>query len=462
MERRRLNSFQKSMVQWDQMHPYNAVHVVQMRGAPDLHRLRASISAAVNRRGLARLTLDGEQLTFAHEAGPEEQEHDQDQEQEQQQEHDERLTFRHEAGPADCDLQIVAGREGARAALATEMERQLNLRFDHEQPFNPFRFLVAPAGDSFFLGVVYFHPVADAESVVGLLHEIATRYTQEAGSGVGADVDLYPSSRGHLLGRHPLMAARRCLALPAKIRRLRQSHRPNYRDADNMANGFQCDALQADELRLLLDGAKSWRVTVNDLLLALLMKGLSPAAAGRFRERRRRNISLGCIVNLRHDLGLENPPAFGVFLGSFTVSHEAPEEISLRQLAEEIRDQTAAIKRHKSYLGTPLELGLARRVMRFFSPRRQRKFYAKNYPLWGGITNMNLHSLWKAEGGYAPLDYFRGVSTGPVTPLVLSATTVGERMNLGWSYRTTVFSKDDLDRLQARFREHLQETRRER
>jgi hypothetical protein len=72
---------------------------------------------------------------------------------------------------------------------------------------------------------------------------------------------------------------------------------------------------------------------------------------------------------------------------------------------------------------------------------------------------MNLNPLWAPNDRHGPLDYFRAVSTGPVTPLVLSVTTVGERVNLGVSYRTTVFSKPDIENLQSRFREHLEETR---
>jgi hypothetical protein len=138
-----------------------------------------------------------------------------------------------------------------------------------------------------------------------------------------------------------------------------------------------------------------------------------------------------------------------------------PSGIALRKLAEDIRKQTSPIKRHKLYLGTPLELGFARLVLRFFSPGRRRRFYAKHHPLWGGITNMNLNLLWEPGQTTALLDYFRGVSTGPVTPLVLSVTTIGDRVNLGVSYRTTVFSRLDIENLQGRFREHFEETRRD-
>ena len=61
---------------------------------------------------------------------------------------------------------------------------------------------------------------------------------------------------------------------------------------------------------------------------------------------------------------------------------------------------------------------------------------------------MNLNSLWQPLEGNKPMDYFRAVSTGPATPLVLSVlTTVGEAANISLSYRSTVFLAGDIDRL---------------
>jgi hypothetical protein len=72
---------------------------------------------------------------------------------------------------------------------------------------------------------------------------------------------------------------------------------------------------------------------------------------------------------------------------------------------------------------------------------------------------MNLNSIWNLNDRTPALDYFRGVSTGPFTPLALSVTTVGNRVNLGLSYRTAVFSRDDIDGLELRFREQVEEAR---
>ena len=427
--RGRLNAIQKSMLGWNEMHPYSAVHVAQVRGPLDEARLRSVIGAVLHQGGLSCLVLNGD-----------------------------RYSYQCDKGPVLCELQTLPGGEGAWNVLLAEIQRQLNLRFDHTQPFSPFRFLVVPAPDSFFLGVVYFHPAADAESVAWLLKDLVSVYLEGKPLDQERGLELYPDSKAHLLDRYPGVVARKLLSLPTQISNLRSSQRAPCRDAADLANGFDGFSLGPEDLGSLVAAAKRWKVTVNDLLLALLFQSLSPFCPGRLQARKRPNISLGCIVNLRKDLGFDRR-RFGVFLGSFTVSHPVPEGVSLQTLASDVARQTARIKRDRLYLASSLELAFSRFMLRLFSPERRRKLYAKHYPLWGGITNMNLNRLWGPGEHPGLLDYFRGVSTGPVTPLALSVTTLGERMNLGLSYRTAVFSKLDIERFQSRFRDGLEKTR---
>ncbi len=202
------------------------------------------------------------------------------------------------------------------------------------------------------------------------------------------------------------------------------------------------------------------------------MKCISPLASRRALEPKRKQIGLGCIVNLRKDFGFGSRPVFGLFLGSFAVIHEAPDSLSLERLSRDLRRQTLRIKTRRLALATPVELAFGRLLFSFFSTQRQKKLYQKNYPLWGGITNMNLNSIWEqpvlrsttrgrplipgttAEGGPQGsngIDYFRAVSTGPATPLVLSTTTAGNRLNVGLTYRTTVFSDSDIQQIKSTF-----------
>lgn len=427
----KLNSFQKTMLQWNHLHAYNAVHVVRMAGDLDLPRLTGVINGCLAQRGLTHLTLDPQ-----------------------------RQTFDYGGGSGELVVRVVTVGSDPLATLAAEMERQLNTAFDLSGDFNPFKFFVVPEAGSFLLGLVYFHAVADAEAILLLLRELVAAYAGTEARDRAQLLELYPQSYDNLLRHQPQVIGRRLLGLPAQARRMRSSLRVPASDPGNMKNGLRLFTLGREPLRRLVGTAKAWQVTVNDLLLASLMRSLTPLAGNRTATARRKNISLGCIVNIRKDLGVDSPRTFGLFLGSFMVTHAVPEGISLQQLASELRDQTTAIKRHRLYLGTPWELALARRLLAFFSPNQRKKFYQKNYPLWGGITNMNLNSIWPGgEAAPAP-DYFRAVCTGPVTPLVLSVTTVGDHANIGLTYRIGVFSEAAVEQILSSLWETLAELHR--
>ena len=52
--------------------------------------------------------------------------------------------------------------------------------------------------------------------------------------------------------------------------------------------------------------------------------------------------------------------------------------------------------------------------------------------------------------GRAPgLDYLRAVSTGPLSPMILAFTMVGDVINVGMAYRTTVFRRDAVEGIAA-------------
>ena len=65
---------------------------------------------------------------------------------------------------------------------------------------------------------------------------------------------------------------------------------------------------------------------------------------------------------------------------------------------------------------------------------------------------MNLNSIWpQAQDNSSSTDYFRAVSTGPATPLVLSTTTSGDHLNVGLTFRTAVFSDPDIEKVKTTF-----------
>jgi len=413
----RLNIFQRTMLQWCELHPYNAIHVARVPAVFDHTLLTRVIQSTIQRLGLSGLVLDSRNGVYSY-----------------------------ESGAAHFEVKILSGNDPVNT-LESEIEQQLNTTFASGRPFNPFRFFVVPEPDAFNLGLAYFHPVADAEAVVFLLKRMVEAYVNSGETSFMEAVDIYPRTRDRLITRPALLLAK-LLSLPGQILRTRRSCRPSYQNPANTLNSFVMFSLPPGSLARLLQASKSWGVTVNDLFLALLLRGLSPLAETA-RSPRRPLMSVGCIVNLRRELGLEGPRTFGLFLGSFLVSVSAPEDSSLKVLALNMHEQTELMKRRRLYLATSLELRFARRMFGFFSTAQRRKLYQKHYPLWGGITNMNLNQLWPQPPHGMGVNYFRAVSTGPATPLVLSVTTAGDAVNLGLSYRRTVFSPEDITQIQT-------------
>jgi hypothetical protein len=93
---------------------------------------------------------------------------------------------------------------------------------------------------------------------------------------------------------------------------------------------------------------------------------------------------------------------------------------------------------------------LVLRLMSLFSTNQRRRFYPKNDPLWGGLTNMNLKKLPAEPAAVQPSDYQRTISTVPVTPRVLSVMAFGKGVNLAISHRTSVFSRPGISAARER------------
>lgn len=417
------------MLHWNDLHPYSAIHFARVERPADAQRIRETIRGVLERRGIGAVEFDRE-----------------------------RNTFRWVSGQVDCPLEISPATGDCRAELRSIMERELNRPFDYSGPFCPFRFFVVPEGGEFWLGLVYFHPVADAVSIVYLLRELVHACAEGIDAVKSEPPKLHPPRFDNLLLRHPIALAKRLLRLPREIRAARSSSRPAYRDIHDTSTGFRLFDLPPGQLPELLKVSKEWKVTLNDLLLAAMLKAFARLApAGRL-EKRRRNLSLGSIVNLRGDHGLQGDNEFGLFLGSFGITHEVPPESDLRSLAAAVNKQTRRIKKSRLPLTFPAQLAFARFALRFFSLERQLKFYQKNRPLWGGITNMNLNAIRHKDGETPPADYLRGVSTGPATPLVLSVTTAGDRVHIGMSFRKTVFNEPMIEQFQSAFTGGLADT----
>lgn len=104
----KFNILQRTMLHWNDLHPYNVVEVVRFQGA-DVERLRAVIHATLKQRGLTGFMLDAERKTFAYTG--------------------EDVAY---------EFQVLKGKGNGN--LMVEIERQLNTPFASHGSFSPFRF----------------------------------------------------------------------------------------------------------------------------------------------------------------------------------------------------------------------------------------------------------------------------------------------------------------------------------
>jgi hypothetical protein len=408
-----LNLFQATMLRWRAMHPYNAVHAVAIDPAFTPDQLEAAIGATLEHWGLTGLVLDRRRARYEYRGGP--------------------ATVRLARVPGSAMLETLEG----------EIEYQLNMPFTTEGALEPFRFFHVTARGGAMLGLAYDHFIAGGDCILALLHAIVETCR---GAPPGEPPLLYPPTQRALYRanwRHTLTGLGR---VPALVRSARRTVRPRYRDPRDGHNGYRLFELPRDLSRRLLAAHKAWSVTVNDVLMALLLLAVDPLVPGRRTARRRVALAVASIMNLRAQYGDTERASFGQFLGSLRVAHPVPEAATLEQLARDVHGETELVKRDKVFLQTLLAMGYVKRVWPMLDERQRASFYAKTYPINAGISALNVDALWPRANDGAPTPvYIRGVPTGPLTPLVVAFTTVGDKLYAGVSYRTTACSRDDID-----------------
>lgn len=416
----RLNLFQASMLRWREFYPYNAVHVIRIAKPLSAPGLQRAIDDTLSRFGLTGLELDVA-----------------------------RGRYEYAGGAARAPAQILPPGPDPAETVRAEIERQLNAPFNREGRIEPFRFFAVERGEGFDLGLAYDHIVAAGDSVVVLLKALADRYGDSGATPATlATPDLYPPTYRRLLARQLVPALVGMRRLPASLASFRHAFRPRYPHGHAAAMEFMHFGIDRPGVAAMRRTAAALGVTQNDLLLALLLHTLSPLTEERREQRRRNELAVASIVNIRGDCGPVARDAFGQFLSAFLVSHPVPPGVSLEALARDIRGITARIKREKLYLQTLFAMGVSGLMWRFLSPERRARFHAKAYPVWAGMTPLHVDVLWQQAPGVTPTPgYVRAVPTGPLAPLVVAATTVGGTLDLGISFRTAAFTRREIDRL---------------
>ncbi len=418
MAAQRLNLMQRLLRGWEAVHPYNAAQIVTVRGTLDATAVETAWAGAVATLGVSGMPI-----------------------------------------PLGTVRVLPPS-----TSIAAYLNAEMNATFGEPAAF-PFRPFVMLRGDGTRdCGIVYRHWVADSVSIRRLLAEWVARSTPTVVTV--ADTPSAPAicraSAGAENGRqigYAAMCGRRhspagwvghFLDLCRGLTRLRQARKPisgenDYRVRVRMA---EMPSGLGGELRSECRGRG---LNVSDVLLAALAEACAqhvPLQSGT----RRRDVAVGNIVDLRPYRG-RSLDAFGLCLG-FTNAVCDPAALAdwprlLRTIAAQGRLHRRAGVTHSSTAWWAVALAFQCLMRR----ERIYRFYRKQMPLAGGLSNVRLDALSPSlNGSPSVLGYVRISPTGPVAPVALSTTTLADHMQVALTYRSAIVSDAAAEALLDQFK----------
>ena len=421
MEMKPLNIFQRCIRVWEKTHPYNAVQVLHLAGEADVTRLSAAWNEVLAASGLGTTRVVGRR--FCYEKAPWQ------------------------------DVVVVDADVGLEGFITREMNRPFDDAgaaaqwhgprdpADEGAPDTgatmPFRPFVLPGSGTYHLGVVYQHWVADSVSLRMLLREWFCRL-YDPGRVTAQPLHVPRGGFWRYFGPHRggWSLAKGVISVLRSKRQFTHTRRIEEESAEQRV---ECSVHRLPDgmVEALLEAARRRQATLNDLLLAALVRACDEQGAAP--RRSSQDLALGSIVDLRamSSENLEN--TFGLFLGFTSVV--APGQLlhDPDRLLASIAAQNAKQKQDRAAQISMLRMAAGYTQAKLLSARRLAAFYRNYMPLSGGVSNVNMNRSWAAAYHPSPLlDYLRIAPTGPMVPLVIAATTIGRRFSFVLTRRASL------------------------
>lgn len=419
----KLNTLQQLMLRWSRDIPYNAVHIMKLNGKADLSRWNASI--------LKKLV----ELNFGHPK-----------------------FFR-----GNCSVRFTHIKnieiETPNVALEEYINAEVNRLFAPNDL--PMRFFCIQNNDSsYYFGVVYDHWIGDSHAMRTLMQHIFLHYQNHDTNLPTLTLQapkfsiLYSQHLGRFTPLRAITESLRNQRYLSRAYRLQLSNPADFRNRllfRNLTEGL------IDKLYLL---AKQHQVTVHDIFLTTAAKTLGefsaqarqrviPKKSGKLRNQ----LALGTITDIRHAANKDLKHVFGSYMGNYTIVVDQPENKTFYELLKNISTHTSKIKQHFTAIKNNLALSAALFLSKYTKMKTMQMLY-KSAPIIAGISNVNLTHEWTDK---TILDYLRISPTGPMAPLVFSLTTLGKRLSLCMTYRTTAFNEHSANLICETFIKNLTE-----
>lgn len=413
----RLNAFQKVMLHWSELHPYNAAHVYKIAGPLRLEALTEALDEAYRFNGIGAVEIEDDGVRYHHE-------------------------------PDDVpEIPVFQGGEDPEGVLAAQLTRELNRPFDRPR-CQPLRYSVIDAGPSaHYVAATYDHWVADSIAARLVLRHVLGPYCGLSVPENRVPLDLYPGTYrdafSHQLGGSRVAAAA-ARAVGQWLKSGSCAH-VAYTSAGQMAVQCEFRRLGAEKVARLREFARGHGATVHDVILAALGRAMAEFLPRRCRVQNP-DLALGTIVDTRADAQADLSNSLGAFLGYYVVRCRPDGATGLGDLTRCVAGATQPIKAGAGYLDSLVGMQVVNAIWPCLCQATKPHFMRKVFPVVAGVSNVFLRDTWINRPGTAKiLDFMRVAPTGPSIPLVLTPTTFDGQMNLGVTYRATGFSRVRID-----------------
>lgn len=422
----RLNAIQKMMLQWSEIHPYNASHVCLLRGLGDLERLRWAVKETFHKHDLGTVEIAAGGRRY-------------------------RTEF-----TGELEVRAVAAEADRSAQLERLVADELNRPFARPRGC-PMRFVIMPGQfDSHYLVTTYDHWTADSVSSRLILRQILARYLDRDLPERERELRAYDGTFRQAFSSH--MGCQRVISAVSNVvgRVLRPCKvaQPAFGSVHDLATGYGFSTTSPDIVDRMRCCAKSLQVSVHDVILATLAQTMHHHLPRRALRDPRSRIALATIVDARRDASPDLQGQLGTFLTFHVVNLPGSAGGTLSDTIRQVSVQTSRLKATCGHLNSVVDMKLLGSIWPALTTRRRAAFVRNAFPLTAGVSNVVISENWfGAAGNDQVLDYFRASPTGPAVPLVLTPTTFLDRMNIGVSYRATAFSRDRVDALLDTFLE---------
>jgi hypothetical protein len=333
-------------------------------------------------------------------------------------------------------------------SLQQHVTTELNRRFTHgDSPFRPF---LIRSGDVTHVGLIYRHVLADSASIRGVvdvwLRELLGDYPQTS------HIRLATAGRSPLWKPWKLIGETFGeLSRLSRIKRVRRLPRTNDPASDVVWIRVDLPDGLIDSLR---DSARRRGVRVNDLFLTAIARSAREFVPHEHFDHRQ-DLAVGTIVDLR-SADTNAIASFGLSLGFLQTFWRWQDLTDRDQTLASAAAQSKRARESSAASASLLRLRAAlwqhgRRGLEELSD-----FYRKRCPLAAGVSNVNLNRSGFRALHPSPLKAYTRISPlGPMLPVVFTPTTLGNTLNLGFTYRANLISRQVAELLVGRFTDEL-------